>query len=286
MAVAVLRGPATGKGRHETEFPGHHLEGPRDPEISCWRFSTAPRGLQHLRVVQNHQLDPGGASRTNCAQLRDRHGRRVVNQDLRVRHLAGGHDQLAVVGFAELPLAQAVGVDPGVYAEQVLGDLRPAHLHAEDQDGQALLHGDVLDDVQGEGGLPDRGPPRDDDQLVVLQAVQELVQLVIAGRKPRQAAAAGLGLLDLREHLLQDILDRGGPSPRRFCEISNLQPARSGALRRLGIAATRIAWAVCWSRRRSTSPTMRGPGARRRATLGQRHQRPTPPASPSGRAVY
>ena len=61
--------------------------------------------------------------------------------------------------------------------QQAQDELLLAHLEAEDADALALLDGGVLGDVEREARLADRRPGREDDQVALLEAGRERVEV-------------------------------------------------------------------------------------------------------------
>ena len=105
-----------------------------------------------------------------------------------LQHVAGRHQPVHVVG-AEVALAELVAVDAGLGAEQPLGQFDARLFQADEEDAgrrrpaDRIADDDVADDVQREGRFADRRPGREDDQLAVLQAGRQLVEVDEAGRQ-------------------------------------------------------------------------------------------------------
>src|SRR6185503_14744848 len=85
--------------------------------------------------------------------------------------------------------------DPRRRAQHPHADLVPGHLEGEHRDRSAT-DGDVVGDVDREGGLPDAGAGGDDHEVARLEAGGELVEI----SEPRgQARVRRLAMLDLLE---------------------------------------------------------------------------------------
>ena len=73
-------------------------------------------------------------------------------------------DQLLEVVLADVSRAHLVGIDQRLCAQEAHQKLLSRHFQAEDADGQSLLQGDVLRDVQRQRGFTHRGPGSNDQR--------------------------------------------------------------------------------------------------------------------------
>ena len=73
--------------------------------------------------------------------------------------------------------AEPLRVDVGDARQQAQDELLLAHLEAEDADALALLDGGVLGDVEREARLADRRPGREDDEVALLEAGRQRVEV-------------------------------------------------------------------------------------------------------------
>ena len=103
--------------------------------------------------------------------------------------------QSAPLVVRQAPRAQVRLVDAAERADHAQRQLRGAHFHREHHHRQALLHGDVLGDVERERGLAHRRPRREHDQVARLQPGGHLVEVVEAGADAGHVLSAVLGQL-------------------------------------------------------------------------------------------
>ena len=159
------------------------------------------------------------------------------------------HDGLA--GGVAVP--DLLRVHVGLGAEDAEADLLLGHFQREEADRAPLADGDVLGDVQREGGLPDRGPRREDDQVGALQARGHPVELREPGRETRQHALPAAGLLDDVQVVAGDLADRLEAAPDRV--LGDVEDLAGGVAQQgLGVLLLRepsrtIRWPARISRR-------------------------------------
>src|SRR5207302_5311193 len=136
-----------------------------------------------LEVVHDHQSQTLPALQPACLgpDVHDRDVGVVVDEDRRLTEVADGRADLRPVGLEQPAVPHPGGVDPGLGAQQALGELEVAHLEREEQHGEATLHGRVGHETEGEGRLSHAGPAADDDEVGGLQAGEPLVEIVVPG---------------------------------------------------------------------------------------------------------
>ena len=84
------------------------------------------------------------------------------------------------VVWGQLGVANVLGVDPGLGAENSLAQLQLAHLERKEQYGKVGLDPDVGCQTQREGGLSHCGAAAHDDERVVLEAREQNVEVLVA----------------------------------------------------------------------------------------------------------
>ena len=112
-----------------------------------------------------------------------------------------------------------------------MGELRLGHLQGEEGDGLSVLGGDVLGDVAHEGGLTERRPSGDHDQVPRLEAAELRVEVAKARRRPGHVAVAlrqGLQAVDL---VVEDI--RHAAEIAGALLVGDLEQKRLGSLDQL-----------------------------------------------------
>ena len=117
---------------------------------------------------------------------------RVVDEHGSVREGLHGRRDAGEVQLFQEAGAEALRVDGGDAGEEAQDELVLAHLQAEDAHRLALAHGGVLGDVEGQAGLADARPGRQDDQVARLEAGGELVQVHEARGDAQDLAAVGV----------------------------------------------------------------------------------------------
>ena len=105
-------------------------------------------------------------------------------------------------------VAHLLGVDVGFGAEDAEAELLLRHFEREEPDRLAPANRDVLGDVQREGGLADRRPGREDDEVRSLEPGGHPVELGEARRQAREHALPAAGFLDDLEVAADDLPDR------------------------------------------------------------------------------
>ena len=88
-----------------------------------------------------------------------------------------------------------------------MGQLGLGHLEREQRDRLAVVDGCVLGDVGGKGRLAHRRPRRQHDQVAVLEAAGEIVDVGEARRRAGEADVLARQLLELVDLLVEDGLD-------------------------------------------------------------------------------
>ena len=106
---------------------------------------------------------------------------------------------------------EALRVDVGDAREQAQDELLLAHLEAEHADAPALLDRGVLGDVEREARLADRRPGRDDDQVALLEARRQRVEVREAGPDAADLAAVGVEVVQPVVGVVEERLERAEP---------------------------------------------------------------------------
>jgi hypothetical protein len=91
---------------------------------------------------------------------------------------------------------RTLGVDRGDAGEEAQDELLLAHLEAEDADVALLTDGGVLRDVEGEARLAHAGPGGDHDEVALLQARGQGVEVCEPGSHPADLAAVGVQVVE------------------------------------------------------------------------------------------
>jgi hypothetical protein len=112
-----------------------------------------------------------------------------------------------------------------------MGELGLGHLEREQGDRLAVLDGGVLGDVGGEGRLAHRWAGGQHDQVPVLEAAGEVVDVGEAGGRAREADVRARELLELVDLLVEDGLDRAHLGHAAL--VADLEQRRLGALDQL-----------------------------------------------------
>ena len=133
---------------------------------------------------------------------------RVVDEQRRLVDAAAGLGDPAEVGGLQHARAQQLRVDARLHREQALHDRHARHLEGEQAHGDLLADRDVGGHREGEGGLADRRPGADHDELGGLEAVGEVVELGEARGHARVAALGVVEALDRVEGPADDLLGR------------------------------------------------------------------------------
>ena len=162
--------------RHDrhVQLLGERLQRARDlRELGCAVLAVGARARHELQVVHHDQAQlaaaPVEAARAG-AQLERIQRAAVVDEDARVLQALEALGDAAPVVLLHAAGADLVLGDARERAQQAHRDLLPAHLHAEHRDGEPEVDGDVLGDIEREGGLAHRGPARHDDEVRGLEA--------------------------------------------------------------------------------------------------------------------
>jgi hypothetical protein len=137
--------------------------------------------------------------------LHHRHVRRVVDEQRGARHRARGAGDAVPVLVGHRAAAHVVKGDLGLRRQHPHGDLVATHLQGEHDRGEPVVHRGGPGDVEGEGGLTDRGPGRDDDELAWVQPVGQGVEVGEAGGHADERPVVGADGLDLVQGALQQV---------------------------------------------------------------------------------
>ena len=174
---------------------------PREISETSWTrlASRFVRGRLHqLEVVDDDEVQAGlrlEPARLG-AQLHRADVRRVVDVHRRFGQRVHGRRDPGEVHLLEEAGAQALRVDVGDAREQAQDELLLAHLEAEHADALALLDGGVLGDVEREARLADRRAGRDDDQVALLEAGRQRVEVREAGADAADLAAVRVEVVE------------------------------------------------------------------------------------------
>ena len=202
-----------GQAEHrDIELARHHLQPAGDPGHLL--LSWVPRivGLDQLQVVDHDQrqlllpLEAAGHRR----DLRERAAGSVVDVERRGADLRRFLHQPAAVLLGDGPIAEPVPVDLRRGAQQPVGEFEAGHLEADEEHRPPQTDRHMLGDVHREGGLSHAGSGGEDDQLGVVQAPAERVEVGEA----RLHAADGVLVLHAgvhpHHHVLEHRRDRLG----------------------------------------------------------------------------
>ena len=209
---------------------------PREISLTSWtRFeSRFVRGRLHqLEVVDDHEVQAG--LRLEAARLRPqlhrRDVRRVVDVERRLGQVVHRRRDPGEVQLLEEARAEALRVDVGDAGQQAQHELLLAHLEAEHADRLLLADRGVLGDVEREARLADGRAGRDDDQVALLEAGRQLVQVQEARRDAAQLAAVGVEVVEPVVGGVEELLElaeAGGDPP-----VRDREQLRLGAVDRL-----------------------------------------------------
>ena len=114
---------------------------------------------------------------------------------------------------------------------QAQDELLLAHLEAEDADALALADRGVLGDVEREARLADRRPGGDDDQVALLEAGRERVEVGEAGPHAADLAAVGVEVVEPVVGVVEERLERAEPGVDPL--LADGEQLRLGAVDRL-----------------------------------------------------
>ena len=103
-------------------------------------------------------------------------------------------------------------VDPRLHREEALDQLLGGHFQVEDRHRLACQRG-VVGQAEREARLTDAGAGGEDDQVALLEAAGELVEVLEAGRDADDLAAMLLQEVELVEILFQHLGDRDEVAP-------------------------------------------------------------------------
>src|SRR5262249_50356618 len=118
---------------------------------------------------------------------------------------------------------EALRVDVGDAREEAKDELLLAHLEAEHADAAVLADGRELGDVKGEARLADAGPGGDHDEVALLEAGRQGVEVGEARGDAVELAAVGMEVVESVvgrvEELLEDAEAGGDPAARDLEEL-------------------------------------------------------------------
>ncbi|OPZ74234.1 MAG: hypothetical protein BWY80_00668 [Firmicutes bacterium ADurb.Bin456] len=132
--------------------------------------------------------------------------------------------ELLPVLFIQIPGADPVLINPGLGAENALGQLLPGHLQAEDGHRDAVLEGGVVGYAQAQAGLAHAWPSRQDNKITGLQTVAKPVQIAKGRGHAGDAATIIIKEFQAGKGFQKDVLDRrksaGYPAAAQFHQHS------------------------------------------------------------------
>src|SRR5262245_46826206 len=141
------------------------------------------------------------------ADLHHRDRARVVDVDGRLGELVAGRGEAGPVVGRKLAGAKALGLDLCLAAHETLRHLRLRHLEREEGDWDSLADAEVRGHAEAECRLPHARPCGDDDEVPLLEAGRDAVDVAEAGRNPGDVGARFVERGDPLEALLQELLD-------------------------------------------------------------------------------
>ena len=197
----------------DAELAGEGLEPARDLRhlLDAVRVAVRRRRLHQLEVVDDHEVQPG--LRLEAAGLRpELHRadvRRVVDVHRRLGQGVHRRRDPREVHLLEEARPEALAVDVRDAREQPQDELLLAHLEAEDADALLLADRRVLGDVEREARLADAGPGRDDDEVALLEAGRQRIEVREAGPDAADLAAVGVQVVEPVVGLVEERLQRG-----------------------------------------------------------------------------
>ena len=164
-------------------------------------------------------------------QLHRRDVRRVVDVHRRLGQGVHRRRDPGEVELLEEAGAQPLRVDVGDARQQAQDELLLAHLEAEHADALALLDGGVLGDVEREARLADRRPGGDDDQVALLEAGRQRVEVGEAGPDAADLAAVGVQVVEPVVGVVEQRLERAEAGVDAL--LADREQLRLGAVDRL-----------------------------------------------------
>jgi hypothetical protein len=145
------------------------------------RIETATAS-DELQIVHNEQREPFVAFQSTGFGANFEHaGRaRIIDPQRGGSNSAQRFGHALPVFSTEMPAAEFVSINLRDGSHQALQQRFLGHFQAEHGHRQSSTDGDILGEIQGQGGFALRGPGREDNQLRRLQAGEQLVELAVA----------------------------------------------------------------------------------------------------------
>ncbi len=171
------------------------------------------------------------------AHLHDRAVRVVVDEERRFGESSHGLVDPRPLVLTEATRLQLARGHTGFGREQPLGELEVAHLHREEHDRFASVHGHVLGEAEGERRLALAGAGGDDRERRRLQTEQDGIEIVVPRRGADNVALTVVERLELVHRLFECRVQRH--ERVRDALLGDLEDRRLGAIERLvdGIVA-------------------------------------------------
>jgi len=132
---------------------------------------------------------------------------RIVKVDGHLVQLGGRQGQAAELVVAQAAGAHVAAVDVALGAEHALQQALAAHLKAVDEGWGLAVEGRVAHQVEAEGRLAHAGAGGHDDQLALLQAAGDAVQVGEAGVQAGEPALAAAQVVDALDGGAQLVLE-------------------------------------------------------------------------------
>ncbi len=225
-----------GQGDHRAlELAGQDLEATADlGHLDLAALGAGPAAHELDVVDHDHpELADLGLQATGLGpDLHHGHVGVVVDPQVGLAQSTDGVADAAPVVLVEAPVADLGGVDPGLRAQQALGELDAAHLQREEQHRLVRLEGGVAGHAQGEAGLAHAGTGAHHHQGVGLQAGGELVEVGVArGRAGDGVAPLHQGLEGVEGLVQQVVQARHGVG---LAVLGHLEHHPLGVVDRLG----------------------------------------------------
>ena len=211
LALFGLSGKLRQRDDRDLQLLGQELQAARDLRDLLRAVVETAVARHQLEVIHEDQVEPLlplQALRLG-AHHGHRHGGAVIDEEVRPpdRRLRE-HEPLDRL-LRGIPVADLLGIHVGLRAEDPEAELLHGHLQRKEPDGlPRLAQGDMLRDVQREGGLAHGGARREDDQVGGLESRGHPVELREARGQAREHALPGARVLDDFQVVLDDLSDR------------------------------------------------------------------------------
>ena len=159
--------------------------------------------LHELQIVDDDEAEVAETAALGVHIGDGEHGI-VVHADVRLAQLRGGSDDAVPLCGRESAHGELLAVDHGGGGQQTLHKLLAAHLEREDRDGLARMLADVAREIERHTRFALTGTGGDEDQLALLEAHGDLIEIGHAGAEAGNAAAVHRGVREGGIHPLDD----------------------------------------------------------------------------------